>query len=145
MSSRTFEYPLLPSNGKCMPFIPLFLYNPIQNKGLPIAGLLDTGADSCVFPSVIATNTGHNLKADGVVKSLSRGVDDTTVTTWRHTFEIWLLRPDRQNIAWKSSPTLISCVDHNNIPPLLGYNDFLSNFCITFDYLKNKVIIFIPQ
>lgn len=126
------------------PLVPIRVINPFTNQRIDVIGLLDTGADDNLFPEFIASNTGHNLKASGVISNINQGVGQSQVPTWKHTFIIELLSPDRTKIIWKSKQSLISCVDHNNAPPLLGCSGFLINMKITFNYTTKKIIIEIP-
>ncbi|MEX2590293.1 MAG: hypothetical protein WD334_08805, partial [Chitinophagales bacterium] len=50
------------------------------------------------------------------------------------TFNIELISPDGENTVWNSQPQLISCVDHDSAPPLLGTVQFLRHFRIRFNY-----------
>jgi len=137
------HYPLLKQNGVCRPIIPVHIINPHTNKYVSIDALLDTGADQCAFPRFIADYTGHNLKGDGVLSHSTSGVGGQDVICYRHTFEIALLEPNRKNLAWKSKPILVDCVDHDEMPPLLGYGNFLKFFSITFNYKQDNSNIII--
>jgi hypothetical protein len=44
------------------PIIRVILKNPNNNRTKPILGIVDSGADFCLFPSWIAEILGHNLK-----------------------------------------------------------------------------------
>lgn len=142
---QTFVYPFTKmGEGIYMPLVPVVLHNPIDNAATSVMALLDTGASDCVFPQYIADYTKHNLKADGVESSITQGVGDSKVKTWKHTFNIHLVSPDKRQVIWKSKNIMVGCLDHNSAPPLLGWTCFLSNFKITFNYPTKKIIIEIP-
>jgi hypothetical protein len=106
--------------------------------------LLDTGADACVFPKTIPETLGYNLKDPNAPHSINQGIGENKVELWKHKFKLELLSPDRKSVVWKSKECLIGCVDHNNVPPLLGFESFLCNFRITFNYSTKKIIIEVP-
>lgn len=144
--ANTYVYPFVKDqNGTYRPIIQIIITNSIDNVSTqPIWALLDTGADDCLFPQFIADITKHNLKGDGVESCVTQGVGKGNVHTWKHTFKIQLVSPDRKSIVWTSKPSLIGCLDHNDAPPLLGWSCFLSNFKITFNHPTKKIIIEIP-
>lgn len=142
----TFVYPLTKDAlGKYRPLIPIEIINPHTNDSIKTWALLDTGADACVFPKFVADSTNHNLKAADVESSITQGVGETKVEVWKHTFRIALMSPDRKSIVWKSKAVLIDCLDHDGAPPLLGTENFMSNFVITFNYVLKRIIIVIPS
>lgn len=124
--------------------IPIRISNPTANKSINAFALIDTGADNCVFPQTIAERTEHNLKGDGVLNYISQGVGEHSVTVYQHTFIIELYAPNKKNIVWRSEQELIGCLDHDNIPPLLGFNDFVAQFKISFNYSTKTLTIEIP-
>ena len=135
-------YPFTPDpKGVPKAVVPIKIINPYTNASLFGIALLDTGASCCVFPSSIPQFTGHNLKGAGVQCKIITGVGAEPVNTWCHTFEIELLNANRKTIVWKSDPTLIHCLDYPNAPILIGVNNFLHQFSITFNYRKQEVII----
>ncbi|WP_291099599.1 MULTISPECIES: hypothetical protein [unclassified Flavobacterium] len=89
----TVIYPLEESNGRYRPFIPIVIVNPLTGHKINTKALIDTGADACAFPELIATNTKHNLKGVGVINSVNSGIGGVGVSTWKHTFLIGLLNP----------------------------------------------------
>jgi len=140
------NYPFLSDKlGTFRPFVPAAFRNPMTGLIFPITMcLLDTGADDCVLPSVIPNFTGHNLKGAGVQSCIRTGLGQNQVEAWQHTFEIFLQTPDKKNVAWKSNPVLISCIENAKSIPLLGCSNFLCNFKITFDYAAKIASIEIP-
>lgn len=129
------------SNEIYRPFLPVTIINPINHSKITVMGLADTGADDCLFPQIIAGQLGHNLKGASAIFSSNQGIGESKVDLWKHPFKLHLLDPDRKNAVWKSEDCLIGCTDHDNVPVLLGYLTFLSNFKIVFNYLTKKVII----
>ena len=128
-------------NGVFRPLVPIRVINPLDNTSTCVYALLDTGADDCLFPNYICEATNHNLKGDGVISSVNQGVGEKSINTWKHTFIIELLSPDKNTVVWKGKPMLISCLDHNSAPPLLGFNNFMVNFRITFNYPTKRILI----
>ena len=140
MPRATYPFMQLHEGARLRPYLPIEWYNPHENKTFIAYSLADTGADSCVLPGIIATQTGHNINGTGVLSEVSQGVGGVNVRTWKHTFRIRLKDLSFRNVFWESEEQLIDCVEHSNIPPLLGVANFLSNFIITFDY-KNSLTI----
>lgn len=126
------------------PFVPVKITNPHSKQSSYYMALLDTGADACCFPKSVALATGHDLKHIDVITNINVGLSGTGVSTWKHSFVIELLSPDRKTVVWKNKIALIDCVDHDNLPLLLGYKDFLSFLKITFNYKTSKIIIELP-
>ena len=140
--SRIFIYPFTEIvNETVRPLIPLIIENPFTKQQKGIMALLDTGADTCLFPAWIPNNTGHNLKHPDVQTSINTGIEGNQMSTWKHTFKIYLLEYRKTNIVWETKDTLINCVDHDNIPPLLGYSGFLQYLNIGFNYKTNRITI----
>jgi predicted aspartyl protease len=141
----TYVYSFVKVPGVAMrPFVPVKITNPDTKQFSYYMALLDTGADACCFPKHVAETTGHVLKHINVITSINGGLSGTEVSTWKHSFVIELLSPDRKSVVWKNKRSLIDCVDHDNLPLLLGYKDFLSFFKITFNYKTSKIIIELP-
>jgi len=140
MLKAAYPFLQLHINAPLRPYLPINWYNPHQNKHFLTYSLADTGADSSLLPGWTAKQTGHNITGKGVESVVSQGISGVDIRTWKHTFVVKLMDPDISYTFWQSSEQLIDCVEHGNIPPLLGVSDFLSNFKITFDY-KNKATI----
>lgn len=143
MTHDRYVYPFVAFNkGRIhRPYIPIIVINPHKAINLNQIALLDTGADSCLFPKFVADVTAHDLKNSKVQKDVSYGVAGIEMETWKHSFVIALLSPDRSKIVWQSEKTLIDCADHNDVSLILGNLDFLANFKVTFDYPKKEIII----
>ncbi len=141
MPTKDFIFPFIERGGVYRPYVPIKITNPIEKISTNQFGILDTGADSCVFPKIIADSTHHNLKADGVESDINQGVGSESVHIWKHTFIISLYSPDLKKIVWEGNKSLINCLDHNSTPPILGFSDFLSFFSIRFNYSKKIIEI----
>jgi hypothetical protein len=143
MAIKQFIYPFYQErDGLYRPKIPVRITNPHDNVSTLQYALLDTGADSCVFPRHIAKHTNHNLKADGVLSDITFGVGSEEVKTWKHTFIISILSPNNfEKVIWEGKPKLIDCLDHDDIPPILGFSDFLCYFSIRFNYQRKQIFI----
>lgn len=123
------------------PFIPIRVTNPATHTSVSIMALVDTGADKCVMPENVVTRTGHNLKGNGVQIESSMGVMGSSLNCYKHTMIIEIISPDLKKIIWKSKELLINCVEHNNIPPLLGSADVLRHLNLTFNYRSEELLI----
>jgi hypothetical protein len=124
--------------------IPIVIENPFTKQKKAILALLDTGADACIFPAIVPNSTGHHLKHEDVKTGVNGGIEGNQVTTWKHTFKIHLLEHQKNNIVWRTKDTLIDCVDHDRVPPLLGCKGFLQYLSIKFNYVTNRIVIEIP-
>ncbi|CAN5278595.1 hypothetical protein BH10PSE19_BH10PSE19_22360 [soil metagenome] len=133
-------------NGSRRPLVPIRLTNPKTGLSVNVMALLDTGADACLLPKYIADGTGHDLKNSDAICNKTVGAGGQPINTWGHTFDIELLYSQNNSYqsVWKSKKTIIECVEHNNIPPLLGVQNFLKDLKITFNYPTNKIIIELP-
>ena len=103
-------------------------------------GLLDTGADACLFPAQLATMLGHDLKGDGVKSSFNMGIEQKKIVVYRHTFRIDLLCPKQEKVVWSSGDVEIDCSE-TNPPTLIGVQNFMKNFKITFDYINSELTL----
>ena len=134
MSKKIYHYTLTPIKGAIRAFLPIIIYNPFNGNGFPVNCLVDTGADSCMVSGNLAIQLGHDLKGDGVKSGAKVGIKEEKVTTWKHTFQMHLLHPDKKSTIWTSSSKLFECIETEKLPVLLGVSDFLCYFRITFDY-----------
>jgi hypothetical protein len=123
------------------PWIPVQIVNPANNKTINTLALLDTGADHCVFPKVIADQTGLDLKGAAISSEVMQGLAESKIEVWKHSFKIHLLSPDRKSVIWKSKELIVGCVDHDNIPAILGFSNFMCDFKITFNHSTKKILI----
>ena len=119
-------------------WLPVLISNPSTGRATGTWGLLDTGADSCLFPARIATSLGHKLKGPGVKLNVTSGIEQTEVVTYKHSFRIGLLSPDRRSIVWRSRRLQIDCAE-SDPPVILGVDDFLARFRVTVDYVRRTV------
>jgi hypothetical protein len=123
------------------PWIPIQIINPKNNKSINMLALLDTGADHCVFPQVVTTQTGLDIKKDAVKSEIMQGLAEAHIDIWIHTFRINLLATDWRTVLWKSMDLSIGCVSHSKIPPILGFSNFMCNFKISFNHATKRIII----
>lgn len=129
------KYPFLQLPGRPPgPYLPLVVGNPENTDIVPMWGLLDTGADHCVFPRWLATRLGHDLKADPVETAEMGGIGSRRETVYFHTFRVALVSSDMRMIIRTKSNVKIGCIDRDDLPPLLGQADFLAGFRVTLDY-----------
>lgn len=112
--------------------LPILIRNPVTGQTLTTLGLVDTGADSTLFPAILAHRLGHKLKGTGVKTTLTAGIEPTIVTVYKHTFEMNLLSPDMCRTVWTATME-VDCVE-SHPPILLGVEDFLCHFTLTIDY-----------
>ena len=117
--------------------LPLLIRNPVTGRTLTTLGLVDTGADSTLFPAILAHRLGHKLKGTGVKTTVTAGIEQTSVIVYKHTFEMNLLSPDMRHAVWTATME-VDCVE-SNPPLLLGVEDFLCHFKLTIDYLSETM------
>ena len=138
----TWIYPFQKFEGGIIrPWINVKIVNPINNKEVSVMALLDTGADHCVFPQFVCERLGIDLKDKNAPQEEMQGLADTKVLVWKHTFRINLDSPDKRTTVWKSKDLIIGCVEHDNIPPILGFSNFMCKFKITFNHATQKIIL----
>jgi predicted aspartyl protease len=121
------------------PWIPIFIINPTTNQKIGIMALLDTGADHCVFPKTVADQLGLDLKTG--VNEVMQGLAEQKIEVWKHPFKLELQSPDRKSVIWKGKDTIVGCVEHDNIPPILGFSNFMAYFKITFNHATKRILI----
>ncbi|SFP92527.1 pepsin/retropepsin-like aspartic protease family protein [Parafilimonas terrae] len=138
----TWIYPFYKISDEIIrPWIPIKIINPKNDKTINILALLDTGADHCVFPKFVAEQATLDLKADAISNETMQGLAETKIEVWKHAFKIHLLSPDQKTVVCKSKDLIVGCVDHDNIPPILGFSNFMCDFKITFNHATKKIII----
>ena len=103
--------------------------------------LLDTGADYCVFPKLVADQLGIDLKGAALSSEVMQGPGETKIEVWKHNFRLELQSPDRKSIIWRGKDKIVGCVQHDNIPPILGFSNFMCSFKITFNHAIKKIVI----
>jgi predicted aspartyl protease len=143
----TFVYPFIKidkDKGIIRPMIPVIIENPFTKQQVLVMALLDTGADACLFPAFIPNKTGHDLKHQDVEMNVNVGIEGNKMQTWKHTFKIHLLEHGTNKIVWTTKRTLIDCVDHDNLPPLLGGVGFLQSLNLRFHYKTSRIAIELP-
>ena len=139
MTARSFTYPFYcPPRHRSGPYLPILIRNPHTDKEIEWPCLIDTGADSSLFPASVCALTGHDLKGEGVASDITCGVEGRLVKTWQHTFALDLLSPDGKTVVWTCT-NLIECTAYDGLPPILGTTDFLSHFDIELSYRRQTV------
>ncbi len=123
------------------PWIPISIINPANSKHINVMALLDTGADHCVFPKLVADQLGLDLKGAALSGEVMQGLAENKIEVWKHNFRIELQSADRKQIIWRGKETIIGCVEHDKIPPILGFSNFMCNFKITFNHATRKILI----
>lgn len=129
------------SNEIFRPWVPIVITNPANNISISVMALLDTGADHCVFPKFVADNLGIDLKGAALETEIMQGLAEQKIEVWKHNFKINLQAPDKKTCIWKGKECIIGCVDHDNIPPILGFSNFMCHFKISFNYATRKILI----
>ena len=121
-------------------YLPLRITNPATTKFVMVYGLADTGADSTLFPAELATQLGHVLKGSGVKSSITCGIEQNNVMTYRHTFKLELLRPNGTVVQVAFPRVEIDCAE-SNPPVLLGASDFLVHFNVSIRYKAHELVL----
>ena len=135
-----------PGDGTPRPMLWVRVINPHTNIcHTPVLALVDTGADECAFPADVAVELGHNLKSvEGKPIATAGG------ETWGypHTSQVEIL--ERQPDGRYGNRVLHTIFDTpiNFVIDLhtfiLGTKQFLSNFVLTVDYLRQVFSIQAP-
>jgi predicted aspartyl protease len=121
-------------------YLPVRLRNPGTGLTLVTYGLVDTGADSTLLPGSLALQLGHDLRSRGAKSSVSMGIENTQVTTWRHTFDLELLSSDGTQVVRSFDGMEIDCSE-TEPPPLLGASDFLGYFDWSIKYNAGAIVL----
>lgn len=138
----TYIYPFFKiSDDIFRPWVPVKIVNPENNTSVVAMALLDTGADHCVFPKMVADQGKIDLKGAALSSEVMQGLAESKIEVWKHNFRVELLNPERTKSIWKSKDMVVGCVDHDNIPPILGFSNFMCHFKITFNHSTKKIII----
>ncbi len=138
----TWIYPFFKISDEIIrPWVPIKITSTKTGETVTIMALLDTGADHCVFPQMVSDQTKLNLKDDAISTESMQGLAETKIDVWKHSFTVELLSPDRKSSVWKSKEIVVGCVDHDKIPPILGFTNFMCNFKITLNHATKKIII----
>lgn len=117
------------------------LINPHNGLEQKFRCILDTGADCSLFNSDITESLGHDLMSINASQEVMSGISGKGLVMYIHTFIVQLLHPKYKTVLWESEEVKIKCNPANNVVPLLGSRDFLSNFVLTFDYANEITTI----
>lgn len=120
--------------------LPIKVTNRATGISALVWGLVDTGADASLFPATLATSLGHDLNGDGVKSTVTSGIEQRPVATFKHTFCFELLSAKGTRTVWLTQSALIDCAE-SNPPVLLGVKDFLSHFKLTVDYPSERLAL----
>jgi hypothetical protein len=134
----TFEYPDGQLDSRGHTYVPVRISNPRKRASLVTYALIDTGADACLFPADLAVELGHDLKGRGVKASVTSGIEQTRVATYKHTVRLERLSADLRRTVWRSRPIEVDCAE-SNPPVLLGVEGVLDHFKLTIDYPKRII------
>lgn len=127
-------------NGIFRPILPVRIINPHTLKGYRTFGIIDTGADDCAVPAVVAPLLGHNLQA-AKQKIISTGNGETIA--YAHTTRFEIFHPSTGELLYTIDDTPIDFMPNLHIV-LLGVNSFLSCFVLTIDYPQKSFSILYP-
>jgi hypothetical protein len=124
------------------PWVPIRIINPKDKKQfIQAQALLDTGADECVFPKFTVDQTGRDFIIDATGDKDMQGVGAGKIPVRFHSFIVQILTADMQGVFWSSKEMTVNVLDHDDILPILGFNNCLGHFKITFNYATRKVIV----
>lgn len=140
MASHIFPFYKI-SDEIVRPWVPIQMVNPVNNKKIAVFALLDTGADHCVFPKLVAEQLGLDLKINHCGRETMQGLSGSKIDIWKHNFKIELLSADRSKVIWRGSENKIACVEHDNIPPILGFINFMCHFKVVFNHSTKKILL----
>ena len=130
MKLLNIPFTKLSSSDTPRPWLQVTIINPHNVKEVNVLGLIDTGADECALPASYANILGHNLQS-GKPKDIRTG--NGVTTAFAHT--------SRLKVGdFVIEETLIDFMPNLSVP-LLGTKNFLSNFILTVDYLKQNIFI----
>ena len=122
------------------PRLPITIRNPFNGRDISAIGIVDTGADCCLFSHNVCDLLGHDFSGAGVKSSITAGVGGV-VKTRLHTFEIDLLAEHGKYVAWSSGRMEVECFKNTQTVVLLGVKGFLENFKVTFDYVHKELTV----
>lgn len=128
------------------PMLWIRVTNPDTKKGIIALAIVDTGADDCAFPAIVAAMLGHKLKS---VPPKEIKTASGTTYAYAHTSRVDILemRPDGlpgKKILYTIPKTPIDFIQGCN-DFLLGTRNFLSKFVVTIDYLRQHFSIRKPK
>ena len=118
------------------PCIPIIVTNPATGTSIAVFALIDTGADTCVFPESVITPLGCNLRHGNPSQTI--GIEGYSITTYLHPLVINLVDPkDRNRVVKSLRQSDVECTANNHVPPLLGTLNFLNQFNLSVLYKLN--------
>jgi len=144
LSKREYKnkhtYPLIRENGRQTPRIPVRIINFDTGESELTTALIDTGSDSCVFPSYITTSIGYKLDDKDKRKIGIKGISGVELDCYVHGFTIQILDSSKTHVL-SSIDTIAYTVTNDNLTPILGTYRFLEFLQITIDYTNEEIII----
>lgn len=145
MPSRVYPfYRLKDHHGRKTPpwriYLPIRLSNPNTSLSVIVYGLVDTGADASLLPASIAAQLGHTLKGKGVRQNITTGIENRSMTVYRHTFDVELLTATGGAVARSFKKVPIDCAE-SDPPVLLGVSDFINQFVWNIDYAASDLLL----
>ena len=134
-SKEYFEFPYARcTDGAFRPFIEVSITNFSDNKySKKFLCLIDSGADSCVFPAAAAELLGHNLYKG--TKTETTGISGVSIPIYAH--KNYITISDGKNS--KTYSTMIQFIECNNTPFILGHAGLFTHFKVRFNYDSKKV------
>lgn len=114
---------------KARPYVPFTLRGP--SGSVRLVGLVDSGADICLFDGDIATAIG--LKLEDGTRIASRGIESGRLATWLHPVRV-LVDGDHSEVACTAGfiPGFAGT-------PILGQEGFFDAFKVTFERRRGIV------
>lgn len=100
------------------------------SRTLTTKALIDTGADDSLLNIGFAKSL--NIDAKKGVKGQTRGVGNIVIPVYYHKIEMEL-----PNFPNSRVPIQVGFIDSGGVGALLGRNDFLDNFKVTFEMYNN--------
>ncbi|SFB72095.1 hypothetical protein SAMN04487907_101254 [Zunongwangia mangrovi] len=135
------SYPLTIDNkNQLKPKLPLKLTNPENGKCISVLALVDSGAEKCTFPMMIAINLGIPLNKSTESKTRTAGISGQGLETYSFKIKIDILNMQRNSIV-KTMNLEVSFIKNNSIPPLVGTADFLENFNLMINYPQKSLTL----
>lgn len=135
-----YTYPLYPRNGILSPIIPILVVNPstgIKTKRIYTA-LVDTGADASSMPIEIPLSIGFDFSQKKRTGKLIGIGGQKPCFQCQAIFEVLDLKGKS---IWSSKERTIDISESNNVPPILGYSEFLHEITLHVDYPKKLFYI----
>ncbi len=136
---KKYVYQIIEENGKRKPKIPIRITNPLNGESLRVLALIDTGADVCTMPIMIARTLGINLNKDTKLEKGTRGISDEQMETHVGVLSIHLLDPSKKEVL-RSLKSIVNIID-SRIPVILGTNNFLGQFNIGMNHIDDEIVL----